>query len=79
MWSQKSLLMKTDIEASDGPLPDHANKPAEKKTLQEFRYFRAQQLWINIHHFMIKCNSHNTFVHFHQTAGKFDSCYGFLL
>lgn len=31
VWSQKSLLRKTDIEASDGPPPDHAKKPAVKK------------------------------------------------
>lgn len=31
VWIQKSLLRKTDIEASDGPPPDHAKKPAVKR------------------------------------------------
>lgn len=31
LWNQKSLLRKTDIEAGDGPPPDHAKKPAVKK------------------------------------------------
>lgn len=31
MWVQSSWPRKTDIEASDGPPPDHAKKPAVKK------------------------------------------------
>lgn len=33
VWSQKSLLRKTDIEASDGPPPVHAKTPAVKNEI----------------------------------------------